>query len=256
MSEIKRVTAEEKITADASGCRWDFTVDTRMMDENRVLRPDWVLGLNQQSGEYLFRCVGLDNAILEQQGVAVVYTRIWEHFERPVMLDENVELDTFMTLRRGSLMKRTANLSVNGEQVASVCTEAVAIDTSTRSMLTKEKSGVFSCVPCPNTDNIKLTRFRTPENIEKVGTFDIRYADIDFNGHMNNTKYINVLLGFIPGGMKGKWLCDALMEYHAECRAGDTLTVMRGTDGDSFVFSLLGDDGTEHFRAKLIVGGM
>lgn len=246
----------EKITATSTVCRWEFTVDTRMMDMNRVLRADWLLGLNQQSGEHLFKCVGLGNEMLEKQGIATVYTRIRLLFDRPVMVDEKLTLTTAMSFRRGPIMKRDLDLfDENGEHAGGVYTEAVAMDVDTRSIMRGERCAVFDIVPCPeNSRGALMPRFRLPQVMEEVGSFTIGYADIDFNGHMNNTKYINFVLGFADGGMKGRYLKEADMEYHAECRGGETLTVRRGTDGDGQVITFSGADGTERFRAKIMLG--
>ncbi len=256
-----RLKAFENITSDGISCTWQFTVDTRMMDLNRVLRPDFLLGLNQQSGEYLFIANGLDNRGLQEMGIACVYTRIAINYERPVMLGESLNLRTALSCRRAYVMKRDLHVyDSTGERAASVFTEAVAMDTASRSALKGERCSVFDCIECVECSaSPKISRVKLIDALEKVGDYPVLYGDIDYNLHMNNTKYINLLLAFIPDGMGGKWLKSAEMEYHSECCAGDILRVFRGTDTQgAYIFSVHGTarDGSdeEKFRAKVVLG--
>ena len=248
----------ENITSDGVNCTWQFTVDTRMMDQNRVLRPDFLLGLNQQAGEYLFIANGLDNKGLQDCGIACVYTRIAIEYRRPVMLDERLNLRTALSCRRGFVMKRDLHVYDSvGERVASVFTEAVAMDICTRSVLKGERCSVFDNIQCMECAvSPKISRVKLSDGMEEVALYPVLYGDIDYNGHMNNTKYINLLLAFVPGGMSGKWLKSAEMEYHAECRAGEKLRVFMSENEDgTYVYSIRGTsrDGAdeEKFRAHV-----
>ncbi len=257
----EKLRASENITSDGVNCTWQFTVDTRMMDLNRVLRPDFLLGLNQQAGEYLFLANNLNNRDLQECGIACVYTRIAIEYQRPVMLGEELNLRTALSCRRAYVMKRDLHVYDSiGERVASVFTEAVAMDTATRSVLKGERCGIFDCLECCEcAPSPKINRVKLIEGMEEVGTYPVLYGDIDYNRHMNNTKYINVLLNFVPEGMDGKWLKNAEMEYHSECRAGEKLKVLMAEDYEgAFVYSIRGTsrEGTEEekFRAKVVLG--
>ncbi len=254
------IRVSENIACDGINCTWQFTVDTRMMDLNRVLRPDVLLGLNQQAGEYLFLANDLNNKGLEECGIACVYTRIAVHFERPVMMDEALNLRTALSCRRAYVMKRDLHVyDAIGERVAGVFTEAVAMDICTRSVLRGDRCSVFDNIQCMECAiSPKISRVKLAENMEEIALYPVLYGDIDYNGHLNNTKYINILLGFVEGGMKGKWLKKAEMEYHAECRAGEVLKVFRGINEDgSLVFCIRGTsrEGNEEekFRAHIVL---
>ncbi len=258
-----KLTFSENITSDGVNCTWQFTVDTRMMDLNRVLRADFLLGLNQQAGEYLFIAGGLDNVGLQEKGISCVYTRIAVEYKRPVMLGEKLNMKTALSCRRGFLMKRDLHVYDSiGERVASVFTEAVAMDIETRSVLKGERCKVFDCIECAQCEeSAKISRVKMSGELTEVGTYPVLYGDVDYNGHMNNTKYINVLLGFVPGGMDGKWLKSAEMEYRAECRAGDVLKVLTAEDSyGGLLYSIYGTAASggdeEKFRAHIIIEKM
>lgn len=258
-----KLSVSENIACDGVNCTWQFNVDTRMMDLNRVLRPDFLLGLNQQAGEYLFIANGLNNKDLQECGIACVYTRIAIRYDRPVMLGEKLNLRTALSCRRAYVMKRDLHVyDAAGEHVAGVFTEAVAMDTCTRSVLKGERCKVFDNIECMECAlSPKISRVKLAENMTEVGTYPVLYGDVDYNKHMNNTKYINVLLNFAPDGMEGKWLKNAEMEYHSECRAGEVLKVLRGTDSDgAIIYSIRGTsrDGNEEekFRAHVVLGDL
>ena len=64
--------------------------------------------------------------------------------------------------------------------------------------------------------------------MEVVGTRSIVYSDLDFNRHMNNTRYPDMICDFLPS-MDGRWVTALSLSYLREAAFGDTLTVSRAT---------------------------
>ena len=62
--------------------------------------------------------------------------------------------------------------------------------------------------------------------LEKCGQRKIVYSDIDFNGHMNNTKYPDMVCDFLPD-MKDRWVSSFSISYLKEGTYGDTLDIYR-----------------------------
>ena len=71
-----------------------------------------------------------------------------------------------------------------------------------------------------------------------VGRRPIVYSDLDFNHHMNNTKYADMLCDFIPD-MAGRYVSALSLSYLREATFGDEITVHRQSlspDGSCFLF--------------------
>lgn len=82
-------------------------------------------------------------------------------------------------------------------------------------------------------------KLRVPEELEVLGTRPIRFTDLDYNGHVNNCVYADLLCDFMPGGMNGKVFETLDISYIAEAVEGDTLTM-----------SALEEDGILYFRGE------
>jgi acyl-ACP thioesterase len=81
----------------------------------------------------------------------------------------------------------------------------------------------------------------------------VRYSDLDLNGHMNNARYAD-------------WVCDALdlptlcarglrecqINYIAEARPEETLSLLSRDDGESTLILGKKDDGRTAFEARVV----
>ena len=85
------------------------------------------------------------------------------------------------------------------------------------------------------------------------------YSDVDFNGHMNNTRYPDMVCDFLPPeAMAGKWLRQMSLSYMREAALGDTLSVSRLPVPDregAFWLRASGADGSVCFEAEMDFAG-
>ena len=65
------------------------------------------------------------------------------------------------------------------------------------------------------------------------------YEDIDYNMHMNNARYFDMVEDRLPAAMRGELLKEVRVEHSAEARLGDVVTVEWGErDGEYYVNAL------------------
>lgn len=79
-----------------------------------------------------------------------------------------------------------------------------------------------------------------------VGNYTVRPSDIDENGHLNNSKYGNIIYDYLDL-QKGQKIKSIVINYNNEALQGETLTISRSRDdakvvisghkGDTIVFS-------------------
>ena len=79
--------------------------------------------------------------------------------------------------------------------------------------------------------------------------FTVPYSYVDFNGHMNNTRYFDLAEDTIPAAAAGRALRTVLIEYVNEARCGEELAVRWGQAGDDWY--LTGEAGKTVFRMRL-----
>ncbi len=96
-------------------------------------------------------------------------------------------------------------------------------------------------------------RMKIPEgiNFSLVGERTVEYADTDMNGHMNNTKYPDMICGFI-GGMKGQRVISMALSFVSEAPLGETLKIYHGTSDGVHYIRTLKEDGKVNIEAEII----
>ena len=64
--------------------------------------------------------------------------------------------------------------------------------------------------------------------VTQESSFVVPYSYVDLNGHMNNTRYFDLMEDCLPAAAEGRVLRSVRTEYTGEARLGDTLTVRWG----------------------------
>ena len=98
-------------------------------------------------------------------------------------------------------------------------------------------------------------RVRIPAatEMEAVGERTIVYSDLDFNRHMNNTNYPDMICDHLPS-MDGKWVTSLSLSYLREAAFGDTLTVYRTPtegEGEGYLIRTKRPDGVVCLEAEI-----
>jgi acyl-ACP thioesterase len=97
-------------------------------------------------------------------------------------------------------------------------------------------------------------RFRVPktEVLELIGERKIVYSDLDYNMHMNNTRYADMLCDFMPYD-KIPNIRGISLSYLHEAAFGNTVKVYRSDDGEKFDFRTVNEEGKVCLEAEIIL---
>lgn len=109
--------------------------------------------------------------------------------------------------------------------------------------LVKASDIEFNFGASPEIDLGIASKTRIPKEISlsNVGSHTVSYSEADENGHMNNTFYPDMLLGF--ESMKGKRIASYSLTYLKEARLGSSFDVMRGEAEDKVYYrSVIAED--------------
>ena len=170
------------------------------------------------------------------QGICWVLIRMKvEIYKYPKMNDEIIvathpgEIDRFLFPRFYEIYDKKGNLLIAGSSIW------VLVNMSTRRVVVKPFEGrTFKGETCK--DDIPLPERVNLAEVNLVEKRKVRYNDIDLNGHLNNTKYIEFIID-----MKNKEFYDKnqvksiLVNYEKEAREGENISLFMHGDSDFYV---------------------
>ena len=218
-----------------------FTVRWHDTDARREMCPTEVLAYMQETANHQFRthAVSLDE-LRDTEGTGFVLSRIAIDFLHPVHAYEEIEVRTATCKGHGYTFPRRFEMLRGGEVVARAMSQWAMLRVADRAMLRTEDVSL-SFGDEAEIETAMPLRARLPRDLsfEAVGERRVAYADLDYNMHMNNTKYPNMLCDFLPDPNAVR-VVGMSLSYCREAAYGDVLCVERATDGN----------GTWYFRTK------
>lgn len=126
----------------------------------------------------------------------------------------------------------------------------VLLDLETHKVKMKPFSNDFSVPFEKLPEDIPLPEKVIYDNLDKIETRRVRYNDIDLNGHLNNTKYIDYILDIHDIDFyKNHRVKEILVNYEKEIKNGDNVDIY--SDGN-IPEIIVGDvDGVHSFSARV-----
>lgn len=179
--------------------------------------------------------------------------RVWYQIRRPLKMGEELTIRTWQRGAGGLIVYRDFDLYVGEEYVGEAVSAWVVADAVSRKMLRPASIQAIAAAPVPKTvKNKQLKLIRTPQNRKEIYTKTVRYSDLDVNGHMNNTRYADVMIDALSvEELKGRYIASLQLNYSMECKAGETMTISRDMGEDACYIDGCSEDGTRRFEAIL-----
>ncbi len=198
--------------------------------------------------------IGADREyLMEEYGAIWMLVRVWYQIRRPLKMDEELTIRTWQRGAGGLIVYRDFDLFVGDEYVGEAVSAWVVANAESRKML--RPSSVENIATAPVPDNVKekqLKLIHTPKNRKKIYTKTVRYSDLDINGHMNNTKYADVLVDALSvDELKDRFISEMQLNYSMECYAGESMAISREMEDRTCYIDGCSEDGTRRFEAVL-----
>ena len=217
-----------------------FTVYRHDGDHRGLVKPGALLRYAQQIATVHAEAVGLTDEVYAATHTAFVLAKLALHITRTPKVDEELTAVTQPEACKRAVNKRiTRFLDAAGQEVAVVDSRWVLIDTEKRIILRKhpEQFADQWAEDVPTELPIKLPRV-AQEDCEPLGEQTASYSRCDMNGHLNNTRYADIVCDAIPWQV---WdtaeLQDFTISYHREVPRGESFTLRRAQLADgSFYF--------------------
>ena len=162
-------------------------------------------------------------------------------------------MDTWHRGASGIIFNRDFDIFIGDELVGEGVSAWVVADIEDRKMLRPSSIDTIAGAKVPDrAKDRQLKLIREPKEKEHSYPRTIRYSDLDINGHMNNTKYADVLMDvFSPEEMAGKFVSQMQLNYSQECKMGEIMDISRLISGDSCYMDGCCGDGKRRFEATV-----
>lgn len=216
-----------------------------------------LLSYLQETGFGALAEAGLTRAcLLERYHAFWVLARLRLTLKTPIFPGDVITIRSWSRDAHGMGIYRDYDILRGGEEIGRSLALWMLTDTQNRSLFpagsVPELRGVFAVSPHGKEE---LGRIDLPDGLVPVQKRTIYYSQADMNGHLNNSRYADLICDAI--GMekqKGAFVSFLRLSYLSECLPGCVLKLsalcregvwyVRGTDGDK----------SAHFEAEVKLG--
>lgn len=199
----------------------------------RKLRPSVLLRLIQEISIAHTEALGAGRAKTLDKGVLWVVARMKLEINRFPSYDENVTLESWAGKTMRVLFPRYYEmLDENGNRLVKASAIWLLMDEKTRRMAFPEEYGVE--IPHLEKDigiSLPCGVALGPQKNKK--TFAVSYSQVDINGHMNNSKYVDEAEDLLGAEyLKNHEMTSLEIEYKSEIKLGQTVTLEYTLEND------------------------
>lgn len=224
-------------------------------DANRQVRPSaLVTYLQETASEHLIHLDISSDELRDRYGLAFILGSISVRAYKPLFAGDGIEVQTWTCEGRGFRHNRCFCVWRNGECIAEAISQWALIDLKKGSLVKIED------MPCriepdePITLPDLPTRLHIPpiSEMELAGERRIVYSDIDYNGHMNNTHYPDMLCDFLPD-MRTHRVTGMVLSYRHEAAYGQVLRIYRAKVDGGYLLRTTNGEGNVCTEALLLL---
>lgn len=216
-----------------------FTTKWHDTDANRIVTASKILMYMQETGN--LQCKDFDNPLDEmrdEKGQAFILGSISLKVNKPIYAYEDIEVFTWCKETRGFSFLRYFEIVRGGEVVASASSTWALVDINNKTLVRGDESmDKYYPIDTPIDESTlpKKPRIKRDAILTQVGERKIMFSDIDYNMHMNNTKYPDMVFDFLPD-RENKYISEIALSYLKEAAYGDTVSVNLSTvDGNGYI---------------------
>lgn len=226
-----------------------FPIDDGSVDCFGRLKPSALLLFIQElSGRHCEELsVGVD--ALARQRLGWVVTRHRVQLSRVPRLGETIRIETWpMPTTRVAYPRSVVAYDADGHECFRAISLWVLLNLDTRAMILPGKSGIIVRGTVRGGE-LPSPAGLLPHPLGSVYTREVRFTDIDRNGHMNNSRYLDWVDDLFPSEFhRTHTLREFTVCYNAEAREGQSLLLHYGAaeDGAVQVEAERDSDGQSH----------
>lgn len=233
--------------------RTQYQIKWHDTDANRRLRPSQWLVYMQETADRHLKSAGMSlDDLRDDRGLAFLLSRITVKMYEQLHAYDEIEVETWVGEGHGLSFDRYFRVLRGGTVVGEAFSLWALMNIREGKLLrTSEFSYPFSPDEPLTGELCSRVRYPALSAMEQVGERRIVYSDIDYNGHMNNTKYPDMLCDFTEG-IRHKSVKGMSLSFLREAAFGHTLAVYRSEVADACYFRTVDESGASCLEALLL----
>ena len=215
----------------------NYTVRWHDTDAAREMRPSALMALMQETSHMQFLQGGRTlDSIRDEQGVGFILSRIALDVLRMPRAYESLRIETFTCKGHGYTFPRGFE-AYCGDELVARCHSLWALVRIDGHSLVRVADFPLSFGDEPEALTDMPIRVRAPRDLvyRPVGERRIVWSDLDYNLHMNNTKYPDMVCDFLPYP-EALRVVGISFDFCREAAFGDLLVVERADAGDGVFY--------------------
>ena len=167
----------------------------------------------QEIGGHQLATVGLPYEKMFADGAVFLLNCVDIHINRPIPLWQPLTIETWCYGVNGAIFTRNNRLkTADGEVMAEGSAGWFLVDPE---------------IPLLSDGRVRIKR---PEQGQKLCDRKVLFSDADYNRHLNNTKYAEIITDLCTDELEKKRIRDFRIVYAGEARVGDTVEIFREND--------------------------
>ena len=202
----------------------EYEITDASVDCFGYLKPSMLLFLCQDVAGHHCHLLGTDFEALARKNMIWAIIRQKVQVTRLPRSGETIRIETWpMPTTKVCYPRSTVAYDADGNELFRSIGMWVLMDRTSRAMILPGKSGVEVQGLLTGTE-LASPASLAPRQMENLHKRQVCYTDLDRNGHMNNTKYLEWISDLLPSSFhRSKKVREFTVCYHAEGREGDVL---------------------------------
>ena len=224
------------------------------VDSADRIRLSAVLRYQQEAGEQHLGPAGLGWRELSGHGIAFVASRWHAVIHRLPTLEESVTLTTWHRDRKGPRFFRCYEWrDAEGNLLIESVMQFALVSVTDHRLLRGDEFMELAPLPdapsgvsCADPGRFVL------RDATAAGNYEVRWSDIDRNGHVNNTRYADFMWDFLPTVWQSRNPADVELYFAGESRQGDLLSLCVSMDSENTCCVAGDTERGRTFAAKIV----
>lgn len=219
----------------------NYTIRWHDTNANREITPSAILTFMQETtNKHIQTIYPTLEYIRDDLHQAFILSKIYMRFYQPAYAYDEITVETWTGVEsRGYTFYRSFCVKRGDDVIADALTTWCLIDTLEKRLLPVTKfENNFVDEESLKVDMPRKIKFPADCEQEFAGNRKIVYSDIDYNKHMNNTHYPNMLIDYLPSPESFR-VKELMLSFIKGAEYNDTVSVYRARQGDTFYFKTL-----------------